>query len=258
MAARARAPPRAPCPRRPCVRSQRSAPPHSISCAPGSSSGGACEGSDRRHSGASPAKNGSVCSRMPDQKRSACAASTTLAADSLRRRRAPRSARPTGARRSSPSCQALAETGSGCPAQRLSALERLVLAAARARSVSSCGGRGSTLSETSRISAERAERAGEQARHVVAGDVLHHLAAEGEHRARGRRAAARRARSRAPRRRSRGAGPRGPPRRSRRASRRRRNAAARTAASGRCPASVASSSASGVPQRAVTTSSVGS
>ena len=106
--------------------------------------------------------------------------------------------------------------------------------------------------------AERAERAGEQARHVVAGDVLHHLAAEAERAAaaveqlHAEHEVAHRAGAR------RGAGRRVRPRRSRRAWRRRRNAAARRQASGLARASVASISASGVPQRAVITSSVGS
>ncbi len=105
---------------------------------------------------------------------------------------------------------------------------------------------------------ERAERAGQQARDVVARDVLHHLAAEVQHLAlavhhdRAEHEVARRAG------RTRGAGRRGPPRCSRRRSRRARSAAARTAASGRVRAAPLRARASGVPARAVMTSSVGS
>jgi hypothetical protein len=48
------------------------------------------------------------------------------------------------------------------------------------RVCSACG-RGSTFSVTSRINPERAEAAGNQARHIESGDVLHHLPAEAHH-----------------------------------------------------------------------------
>ena len=94
---------------------------------------------------------------------------------------------------------------------------------------------------------ERAERSGEQARDIIARDVLHHLPAEMQHLARGRSSRPRRARSRAARRSMRGAGRRAPPRCSRRASRCARSAAARTAASGRALAAPLRFRASGVP-----------
>ena len=105
--------------------------------------------------------------------------------------------------------------------------------------------------------AQRPEGAGGEAREVVAGDVLHHLAAEAERAGRGRPPASRRGRSRAARRPRRGAARRGRRRRSRPASPRPKCGGSK----GRhwpFSSSISSISGSGVPQRAVITSSVGS
>ncbi len=118
---------------------------------------------------------------------------------------------------SSSSCQQVAEIGSGWPAQRSSS-QAPAPGASRTAASPPPRASGSTLSDTSRINAQRAQRTRHQARDVVAGDVLHHLAAEASALGRGRRGSSRRARSRAPRRRWRGAGRTVPRRRSRRPS----------------------------------------
>src|SRR5262249_2085044 len=59
-----------------CDLSQRKLPPHSTRLRPSSQSCGVTEGTEGRQSGSSPAKNGSVCSRIPTQKRAACVDST--------------------------------------------------------------------------------------------------------------------------------------------------------------------------------------
>ena len=93
-------------------------PPHSISCRRASSSGGAIE----RHREPPQRlrrrrRTRAVCSRTSCQKRAASPLHR-FAADLRAARRARRLRARTGARMSSPSCQALAEIGSGWPAQR--------------------------------------------------------------------------------------------------------------------------------------------
>ena len=143
-----------------------------------------CDGSDSRHSGASPREERIGRARgCPVQKRAACAAAT----------RSPPSfcaaARTALARARQAQRQLAVAPGAGRDRQRLAgpAVERSRAPCAcgiSKRSVSFAAGSGSTLSETSRIRPSVPSEPGQQARHVVAGDVLHHLAAEARARCR--------------------------------------------------------------------------
>ena len=153
---------------------------------------------------------------------------------------------------------ALASSGSGRPPQSLQQRERFGRLAVEAQRRLGRGAR-QHLERDLDDHAEHAERAGEQARDVVAGDVLHHLAAEVQQLAACRSAAWRRARGRAPSRRARARRPGEPG--GDHAADGRSPAPKCGGSNGRhwpCAASSASRSASGVPARAVTTSSVGS
>ena len=181
---------------------------------------------------ARPPKNGCVCSRRLVQNGRAHRPAP-------RRRRALRHAssvasEPSNRRYSWPSHQQLAVSGraprarsaSRASALRLVDLERQRALAGRLRQ---------HLERHVEQHAEDAQRAGHQSRDVVAGDVLHHLAAEAQHaavagqHARAEHEVAQRTRP--------GARRAGESRRDRAAERRvaRRSAAARTAAAGRCP-----------------------
>ena len=192
-------------------------------------------------------KNAWRWSRRPCQN-GAAALGDRLAAELARRRLDRGRGAGQAQRQRRRSCQALARAAA---AGRPSAFERRSASASRMskRSVASATGRGSTLSDTSAITPERAERAGQQARDVVAGDVLHHLAAEVQHLAAARRSAcAPSTKSRTAPAAARGAGRTGRPRPCRRGSRPAPKCGGSNASIWPCSASAASISASGVPR----------
>ena len=116
---------------------------------PSSSSGGVAEGTDSRHSGSSPAKNGSACSRIPFQKRAARSGSTA-APPSFSSAARTAAAAPESRTPRSPSVYAVALIGSGLPAHLLTASSALSSGISNF-SVASATGTGSTLSDTSRM-----------------------------------------------------------------------------------------------------------
>ena len=79
-----------------------------------------------------------------------------------------------------PSRHALPVIGNGWPPHSLS-LRTASVACMSNLSVASATGFGNTLIDTSQDQSERAERTRHQPRDVIAGDVLHHLAAEMQH-----------------------------------------------------------------------------
>ena len=79
-----------------------------------------------------------------------------------------------------PSHQALAFSGSGWPPHSLSCASAAPASISK-RSVALAGATGSTFSETSQITPSMPIEPASSARDVVAGDVLHHLAAEAQH-----------------------------------------------------------------------------
>ena len=146
------------------------------------------------------------------------ASANRLAADLRHRGRRPPVAHPTAAPCRRPSWKHVADSGSGCPPHSLA--RRIASSAAHSKRHRGFAARQrQALERHFGDDTERAERAGHEARHVEAGHVLHHLAAERQVLARRRRAPSRRARGRAPRPRRDGAARTSPTRRRRRACR---------------------------------------
>jgi hypothetical protein len=185
------------------------------------------------------AATGATAARRRRRRRTSARARSQKASPQRRRsarRRACRCAAATAApapdRRSvsTPSNQAEAEIGSGWPPHWFSSLMAWPASSAK-RSVSSRRPARAAPSARPRASARACRGCRHQARDIVAGDVLHHLAAEGEHLAQNHSAASRRARNRAPPPPPAGAGRTGRWRACRRRSPPGRNAAARKPAS---------------------------
>jgi hypothetical protein len=130
---------------------------------------------------AAPTKNSSRWSRRPAQKALASGLGNELAAE---RACAADTAAAAPDRRSTsmPSHQALAFSGSGWPPH---SFRRLMALAWSARSAAwPWRAAGQHLERDLADHAQHAHAAGQQARHVVAGHVLHHLAAKAQHFAR--------------------------------------------------------------------------
>ena len=181
-----RPPPRRRAPARPAARStsQRCAPCHSISSSPARPSSGAVCGSDRRQSAASwcsiassaARKNGSVWSRRPCQNGPAAAASIVVAAEPPRRRvdRGRRAAQAHDQVAVPPRARVERQRLGAPGVQRGERLGRLHVEAQRRFGL----GLRQHLERGLDDDAEDAHRSGDQARDVVAGDVLDDAAAE--------------------------------------------------------------------------------
>jgi hypothetical protein len=129
----------------------------------------------RRPDASAHARKSSVFRRRPQP----AFASMRQLSPSLRHAASTAARAPERRSQSWPSCQNEAEIGSGWPPHWLSRQSPRLHPCAKT-SVCSATGCGSTFSVTSAIT-QRTQAAGEQARDIVAGDVLHHLTAEIEH-----------------------------------------------------------------------------